>query len=44
MGKVKEYYFGLRNLWMGELEKEKREYEKSRCLLPNDGTDWRRRL
>lgn len=42
MSKIKEYFYELENLWMAELKKEQREYEKSRCLLPNDGSDWRR--
>jgi len=42
MSRLKEYYCGLRDLWMAELEKEQREYEKRRCLLPNDGSDWKR--
>ena len=39
---IKKYLAGLSELWMGELYKEQSEYEKSRCLTPNDGSDWRR--
>ena len=39
MKRIKEY---LESLWMDEIYKEQREYEKSRCLTPNDGSDWRR--
>ena len=34
----------LTDLWMTPLREEQYEYNKSCCLNPNDGSDWRREL
>ena len=44
MGRIKDYLHNLEELWMSPIKEEQREYNKSCCLNPNDGSDWRREL
>ena len=34
----------LEHCWMDVVREEQKEYNKSRILEPNDGSDWRREL
>ena len=44
MGRIKDYLHDLEGLWMSPIKEEQREYNKSRCLNPRDGSDWRREI
>ena len=39
---IREFLSKVEDIWMGEIINKQREYNKSRCLNPNDGSDWRR--
>lgn len=34
----------LDSLWMDIIREEQKEYNKDKCLTPNDGSDWKREL
>ena len=41
---IRGFLSEIENIWMGEIRNEQREYNKSRCLNPNNGSDWRREI
>ena len=42
--KIKDLLLDLEGLWLTPIKEEQKAYNKSRCLNPNDGSDWRREL
>jgi len=41
---IKFFISLLNSLWMDVIREEQKEYNKDKCLNPNDGSDWRREL
>lgn len=40
--KIFKLFETLENCWMNVVREEQKEYNKSRILEPNDGSDWKR--
>ena len=41
---IQKWLKQLEKCWMNPIKEEQREYNKSRILEPNDGSDWRREI
>lgn len=44
MKMIKFFISFLDSLWMDIIREEQKEYNKDKCLTPNDGSDWKREL